>query len=233
MNRICYVLIAWFLFSPLFVMGQRIIPSFSMGWGQYNMKELKELQSTITSPVKLHSVNSFPPYFFFKGSILIDIKKIMFGFSWGHYSTGARDHYSDYSGEISIKQLIHADVYSFPIYLKINNEDRLVFSFMFEPGIMSTKYTIREDVRIFDQRSHDKFSDELTTLSFQPGFKLTYSLKRWQPSIDFGYFFDTKLLITSDYQQFNINSVESDYSDFSGIRLSISLAYKIGKDSSL
>lgn len=210
-------------------MGQSLIPSISVGWGNYRMEELKELQSTITAPVRLKSVSNFPPYIFFKASILYDISKVQFGFSWGHYSTGARNHYEDYSGEISIKQLIHTDVFSLPFYLKLKDNNRLTFSFMFEPGIMSTKYTIVEEARLWDERSSDEFSDKLTTFSVQPGLKLAYTLKRWQPSIDFGYFFDTQFSITTNENGISLFDDDTDYSDFSGIRLSISLAYRIGQ----
>jgi hypothetical protein len=227
MKRICYILITWFLLPSLVAVGQSIVPAITVGWGEYSMKELKELEYYFNSPVQLRSVNRFPPYVFFKASVLYDIKKVQFGFSWGHYSTGARNHYRDYSGEISIKQLIHADVYSFPFYLKTNNKNRLIFSFMFEPGIISTKYTLLEEIRLWDESSYQKYSDHLTTLSLQPGLKFTYTTKRWQPSIDFGYFFDTKLIVETEFRTINIIKEESDYFDFSGLRISFSLAYKI------
>lgn len=229
MKKSCSVLIIGILLLGRYAMGQSFIPAISFGWGDYRMEELKELQSTITSPVQLKSISNFPPYIYYKASILYDIRKVQFGFSWGHYSTGARNHYEDYSGEISIKQLIHTDVFSLPFYFKFNNNNRLILSFMFEPGIMSTKYTILEEARLWDEKASNEFSDKLTTVSVQPGLKLAYAIKRWQPSIDFGYFFDTKFSVTTTGNGIRVFDDDTDYSDFSGIRLSISLAYRIGQ----
>jgi hypothetical protein len=227
MTKARYIIIAMALLLGRTATSQSVIPEISFGWGEYRMEELKDAQSSIISPVQLKTVNSFPPYYFYKAALYYDLSGCRFGLSLGHYSTGSRNYYSDYSGEISLKQLIHTNVYSFPFYLKLNKTDRVVFSLMIEPGIMSTKYTVVQDMRVWSEKAHDSYSERLTNLSVQPGLSCTYSVKRWQPSVNFGYFFDTKILIRSFDNEININKVESDYSDFSGLRVSVSLAYRI------
>lgn len=229
MNKIRYLLISWALLFPLAANSQHIIPEISLGWGDYNMKELKEMQSAISGyyPVRLKSVNSFPPYYFYKASLFYAIDKFQFGFSWSHYSTGARDHYKDYSGEISVKQLIHTNVFSFPFLVRINQEKRFNFFFSLEPGIMHTKYVMLEEVRILSESNRDKYSDYSNSLSLQPSLKFSYSLGRWQPSINMGYFFDTKITVETEDTEIIFNKDESKYSDFSGVRFWVSLAYKI------
>lgn len=208
--------------------GQFFVPEISLGWGEYSMKELKDLSRSINAPVALKTVNSFPPYFFYKAALMFELHAFRFGFSWGHYSTGARDHYRDYSGEISVKQLIHTNVYSFPLYLNTNEKNRLNFLFVLEPGIMATKFVIKQDMRVWDESAHSEYSDEMTHMSFQPGIKLAYTIRKWQPSLNFGYYFDTKFLIKHGDRAILFEKDESKYYDFSGIRFSVSLAYKLG-----
>lgn len=228
MNRIRILTIS-LLFLSVTSYGQRIVPEVSIGWGEYKMEELKEMQSSITTyyPVRLKSVNSFPPYYFHKVALRYAIHQFQFGISWNHYSTGARDHYEDYSGEISVKQLIHSNVFSFPFMININPDESLNFFLTLEPGFIFTRYVMIEEARIMSDKMRNKFADDTEYLSIEPGIRLAYSIGKWQPSINFGYFFDTKINMKADDDDIIFSKNESKYSDFSGIRFCISVSYQI------
>ncbi|RPH73856.1 hypothetical protein EHM76_04770, partial [bacterium] len=81
------------------------------GIGTYGLGDLKKLNEDLMMglPVTPKIVNNFPPYPFFKFTAQWENEKLGLGLSVSHYSTGSRIHYADYSGSISMKQLIRSN----------------------------------------------------------------------------------------------------------------------------
>lgn len=82
---------------------QELIIRPSIGWGTYNMKDLKNLveASEQSYPVSVKTTDNFPPYINFKLDVLTPVgKHFRVGISSGYQSTGARNHYADYSGYV-------------------------------------------------------------------------------------------------------------------------------------
>jgi hypothetical protein len=214
------------------LLGQILIPEINIGVGKYHMYDLKDLQDEIATgyPVDARVVDDFPAYFNFKGSLLYEINRFGMGFSWSRYSTGARLHYKDYSGEISLKQIIKTDFLGLPFNYILNKSNPLNFCFRLEPGLTITKLSILEEVSLYSQSSNNQYKFTSNSLGILVGTTVNYKTGRWQPGISFGYFIDTKgkLYLDGDKnKQLVQNDNTSIKSDFSGLRIGISLSYQL------
>lgn len=93
------------------VSGQEIIIRPGIGMGTYAMSDLKDLmeQSANEFVVGLKSMDKFPPYAFYQLDVLCQlVPNFAAGVSSAFYSTGARNHYADYSGSYREDLLVNA-----------------------------------------------------------------------------------------------------------------------------
>lgn len=99
------------------VSAQSISPTFSIrllgGYNTYKMSDLVKLQETIVTGIRsdidipVKAVESFPAYYNFQLQLfLLSYNSYSFGVMYDYASTGGRIHYSDYSGQIKIDQLV-------------------------------------------------------------------------------------------------------------------------------
>lgn len=91
-------------------LGQTISVEGFAGYGTYGMHDLKNLLQVDLEEVELpiRITENFPPYV--NGGFQIGVPYDLFetGFRYGHYSTGGRAHYKDYSGEYGFDVTMNA-----------------------------------------------------------------------------------------------------------------------------
>jgi hypothetical protein len=91
-------------------LGQNISVEGFAGYGTYQMRDLKNLLQVeleeVEIPVRI--TENFPPYV--NGGFQVGVHHDFFetGFRYGHYSTGGRVHYKDYSGEYGFDVTMNA-----------------------------------------------------------------------------------------------------------------------------
>jgi hypothetical protein len=125
--------------------------SYSTGIATYNLADLKDLQAEYVRnipeiPVK--AVTTFPSYLYFKGQLESLVSPSLFvGVSAGFYSTGARNHLADYTGEYSLTMPLRS--FRVGIHAKIRNvlsteKKKLSIGPKFEIGLRNTKLEKKE-----------------------------------------------------------------------------------------
>lgn len=90
---------------------QRIDLSVNVGYATFKMDDLKAVQEEDLSymPVEGKITNSFPGYLNFGIDAVFYDSTYFVGVLLGHTSTGGRVHYADYSGSITMDQLVKMD----------------------------------------------------------------------------------------------------------------------------
>lgn len=111
--KLHYSLVLPFLISIATASAPRIEIGYRLGYAGYLMHDLKDLQSEYvdefqsTYEIPLKIISAFPPYYYSQLRFAFTLKGVLgLGVLAGYSTTGGKVHYSDYSGEISSKQLL-------------------------------------------------------------------------------------------------------------------------------
>lgn len=227
----CVIILLLLTLLPLSLFAQHWRFEFQTGAGSYALKDLKELQEDFLYdiPARARIVNDFPPYLYTRFSGHYELQRIGMGLSYGHYSTGSRIHYSDYSGEVSVKQLIRSNLLGFPFTFVMTHEVKKTdFRLRLEPGINFTKLEIRQSMRILDASDESKYVFTSASINIYCGLSFNYHFKLLDLGTELGYAIDTggSLYLDGDKNAKLINMAGDPIkSNLSGLRAAIVLAH--------
>ena len=140
MNKIIICLLL--IIAPSAIFSQGIKIRLQGGLGTYSMSDLKTFDKMVVGqfPLPLKKTEDFPPYGYFKGSVLFAINQnISFGPLYAYNSTGSRHSLSDYSGVFYYDDLVQASSVgiSFSYSKEMNN--KLLFGAYLDGGRSFTK----------------------------------------------------------------------------------------------
>jgi len=233
MNKFSIMIIASLLVFNYPAFCQYISISAGTGIGTYSLGDLKKLNEDLMlgMPVATKVVNSFPPYPFFRFSALWENEKLGLGISVSHCSTGSRIHYADYSGTISMKQLIRCNSFGIPFHVKLTKKEdsKAKVYFQLEPGIVMTRDVLRQYMSVYEETVKDDYTFTSESMYALAGFSCRYQLKKVSFMAGLGYFFDTggKLFFEGNSEQWLVdNSNDPIKSNISGLRLDISVGIR-------
>ena len=103
------------------VSGQNILIRPWTGIGTYAMNDLKAIQKELQNinDIPLKGTDNYPPFICFGLDIIpVLTKNVGLGFTSSYHSTGARNHYADYSGSLTEDFLVNAPAgLTFPLDL--------------------------------------------------------------------------------------------------------------------
>ena len=131
---------------------------FRMSYNSYQMSALRELENDIINSlhaggVRTRKFHSFPGYIGYQVHLMrhVDSSRTALGLLFDYASTGSRIHYSDYSGEILIDQVLSRIGFGLilevlPITLKSFN---IITSLQLIAA--NSELTIDESIRVFDE----------------------------------------------------------------------------------
>lgn len=205
------------------------------GYGLYNLKELKELQSylLIDDILGAKSLEKFPSTVFYAlSSECLLNKNDGLGIAGSFYSTGGRNHIEDYSGEYKLDMLL--DGYN------VGLSYRRVFLFFntfnlsarLESGMKYSVLKLNEQLRILDVSSLDNnYTFDSFGFYAKPSVDLSYSWsKKISLNVSVGYEYDAKSTLHKRKDRdilLTIGYGESVHLDWSGIRTSIGMTYYV------
>lgn len=211
--------------------------SYSAGLATYSLADLKGLQSEYVRnvpeiPVK--AVTTFPAYLFYNGQLEMQAtQKLFFGFSLGFYSTGARNHLADYSGEYSLDMPLKSFRTGFHVKageVILRGTRKLSFMPRFETGIRNSKLVKKESLNIagfysyFDSSAYSSrnFYIEPSIICQMEIFKNVKGFVSMGWEQDFG----SKLFLKGKDGEWLKNGDEKTVKlNMSGLRISIGVSY--------
>lgn len=153
------------------------------GIGSYKMKDLKEINATIirTLPFEAKITSNYPPFLYYKPSVLISFENISFGFQFSIISSGSRISSKDYSGEYKfdnkIKGLIPGLILEATI-ISINEKFKIVI--LTEGGIINSELRSKETLFVNEEEIvNESYFFKSKNYHLSPGFKLKYELNQY------------------------------------------------------
>ena len=191
MKKVFHIVIL-ILISTLQGNSQQLDAGIQAGFGTYSMKDLKMINSTISSdlPFDTKVVEDFPIYFYYRPYILVNTRYVSFGPVYTFQSTGSRVSGKDYSGEYRFDMMvnssapgIYGEVYLKPVN-KVQGSVYTIFGGLFS-NLKMNEYLVVQDEVMTD----DDYSFKSSNFFLEPGFNLRYPVKFLKLGINAGYLF--------------------------------------------
>jgi hypothetical protein len=206
------------------------------GIGSYKMADLKKLQEDITilyNREYLETVDNFPMYFFYSGEISYDLNKsVGVGLIYRLQSTGAASSYSDYSGVYKIEQRLKANcmgiLFDFNLWeknkLRLSSQIRIYYSWT---NMELTEYLHLTgiDNDIVDLRAEFISKSIMTNPDVTVGYEVFDNVLL---NLSAGYCIDFQGDLKNKTNNSPLNGFNGYplQSDWSGIRMNLSAAYR-------
>ena len=225
---ILYIIFILFAFNAY---SQNFNLNANAGYGTFYLSDLKNFQKDITfsTPINEKTVIEFPGNFYYSFSTDFKIKKQhIFGLDFSYYTTGARNHIADYSGEYKLDMIVKGYDLSAHYKRLLTSISKLDLYFQFNIGVIFSSLNILEEFEIYNVTTTSSENNlKGTSFIVEPRIVLNYPVyKSILLNLNLGFEggLNSKLYNTEDNTEleFNGNNVRMNWS---GIRSSIGLSY--------
>jgi len=192
------------------------------------MEELYEFDSK--------TVSDFPPFFYYRYSILFNYKRINAGIIISSQSTGSRVSSHDYSGDYHFDMIVKSKshgIYLDVIFLEMNPLSFTIYSIA---GIIYTNLNFNEALTIWDTPAFDNEYEFISTnLFYEPGLSTSISYKSFSLSLKVGYLLQFGSQVFKDpdndmiilYPPVTSTSSTAVKPGWDGLRVGLSLSYTL------
>jgi hypothetical protein len=210
---------------------QHWIVSAGMNYGSYSMKSLKEVQrSVLSSEIPLEIVESFPSRAGLEVNLLRSFGKFSVGIGFLKYSTGGRVSYADYSGSINHDIIANNMMVSLPIEYALTRSESWELFFAMRNGVAVNTMTYRTTLKLGD--ATDNLQNKFKSMNFAiaPGLGARFFYKNFflHPEVRYeSHLIKGNLVYSNDSDATLEVDGKKVQMDWDGIRLSISLGYRI------
>lgn len=219
-----------FLYLALFsfnAFDQVVSFSFGSGIGTCQMKDLKYFQSSLLSdlPVEAKVVNNFPVFPLYNFKVVFPTKHLEIGNSYTFTSSGSKIHYSDYSGEISIIQIVNSHQASVLLYPVFSRKENSEFLGLFKTAVLFNNYSLKQEISVYDQAVSDQLELNSTSLAFSLGLSYCIRMKPIEIRSEIEYLIDTKGALHLNGDRDSQLTLHNDTvkTNWSGLRIGISI----------
>jgi len=229
-----FILAALLTITSSFCLAQnRFAITLGTGLGTYKMTDLREYEEQNNS---YKTIDDYPAYIYWTGKLSYALKKdFKIGVTYGLYSTGYKEAYSDYSGSVKKEHIIKAD--NIGVTMEKQFWEQGKFSLSGEVGLQYALTELKRQYILefyppastFDKSTYKYFGNSfLVSLDFPFAYKLTNSINL-NASVGYCYDFRSDLITNNTaglpYLPKRINFSKPCQSDWSGWRLGLSASY--------
>ncbi len=203
------------------------------GLGSYSMSDMKTLDKMIAGqlPLSLHQTDNFPAYWFYQGAVLFNLSEnLSMGPMYAFHSTGSRYSLADYSGEYFYDNLLRAHSPGLTInYTKAVGSNFKCGAYI-DGGISFTKAEFKEHLQLsnLEEEYNESSSAKETSYFIEPGFLISYPLKKIEPGLHIGYYIPVAaggFKENESGQLLYLSSENKAKSGWGGLRVGISLSF--------
>lgn len=207
------------------------------GIGSWSMSGLKTINELAFQgiPFNTRLVADFPPYIYYKPSLLRVFDGYSIGLVHTFQSTGSRISGRDYSGEYRFDMKVKS--YSPGVYYEreLSAVHQLKISFYATLGCSFSRLKITEYLRVLDTLAiHDNVKFKSLNFYGEPGINLRYPLKPFSIGLNGGYFipFGNQAFYTNNNKNnilYDTNKRMPITPGWKGFRIGIGLYYLLDK----
>lgn len=204
------------------------------GLGTFSMDQLKDLLQfqNANNGIDSKVTEEFPAYYTFAVSVSAEFfQNIRFGLSIDYMSTGGRVHYSDFSGEFSIKHLVNSVQYAAIAEFVKRQSELFEFSLGLQFALINTSLDFENRLAIGTLVTNSFEALKSLGIGVQPQFRTLFHLNSWfYTGLSLGYQIDLKgkLHLEGEPEAFLIDlNGENIRSNWSGFRGSLIFGFQL------
>ena len=231
-----YSLLVFTLFCTVSY-GQNFSVRYETGMGQYNMKEIKDLQTdfkNMVSDLDVESVVRFPSALYYGIEAEYQFNKTnALGVHLFYNTTAGRNHLADYSGEYKMDLLLSSYATGINYRCTFSKLGKFSMSAYLGAGIRFSTLKIKEDLTIYgDTLSHSDIIAHGTNFYTLPAIEISYPLlSKLDLNLKAGYEIDFRnkyVTIDGDGDPQILHNDDGKFLniDYSGFRVGLSISYK-------
>jgi hypothetical protein len=232
MRRMKYNLLLTFILICTWANAQKLSLGFQSGIGFYDSKDLSNLTQQVYENLSIDAriISNYPPYLYYKPSVLLAYENFNIGLQAAYYSTGSRISSKDYSGEYLFDSRINCiapglyiDVHILSLFKKYG------LWFFADGGLTFSRMRLQEYLTVNNQNIENisyKFKSE--NYYIEPGLKMDFNIyKSLFIELNTSYFAQLgKQVFETEAREFLNNGRETIGPDWNGLRIGISVIFK-------
>lgn len=220
----------------LHLTGQKLIVNGCVGYGLYQLKDLKNFQTDLKNsmqPLQVASLEKFPD--FLNYTLAMEYSRngnSFFGITTSFYTTGARNHLKDYSGEYKLDMILSGYRLGLQFRTILERWNKFDFNFEMKGGIIFSTLSVSEMTQIVNVSDHsDSFDFRSRTIFWEPSFRLNYSISS-KLLVEFAVGYELNIdssIYSKDNHDYDLTNWNGDlvHLNWSGARFMVGIGYSL------
>lgn len=170
-----FLISLFFVSTAFYLNAQSGYVAVQAGVATFRMAEQKTLQQDIKreSGLPVRVVDNFPPFFTFGGTFALGVgPKVSLGISYNYMSTGGRLHYEDYSGHVSIVQLLKASEVGFLVQHRLTENQQWPLYGTLNTSLIFTREKMNNELVLGSEQLNSSYRYKSVNIGLMPGLML-------------------------------------------------------------
>jgi len=190
------LLIILLLYCPIHAYTQGWSIDYSIGYGTYQLDDIKSLQHSMLNNYGLKETDCFPNYITHSVSLGFITGRSYFGSNFSYLTTGGRLNRADYSGSYTVDMIMNGYRLG-PFYrYYINTEFSPLYIYLqLGSGVMFSSLKMEEKVNVYSESAQETNKLKGVGIYLEPTIGATYRFTDWL-HFSFGGGYEADLLGT-------------------------------------
>jgi hypothetical protein len=168
------------LYYPILAYSQGWSIEYFIGYGTYQLDDIKSLQHSMLNNYGLKETDCFPNYIIHSFSLGYSTKRHHFGSNFSYLTTGGRLHRADYSGSYTIDMIMNG--YRLGAFYKYYISTRfppLTIYLQISPGVLFSHIEIIEKVNVYSESAKETIELNGVGIYSEPTIGAQYHVRDW------------------------------------------------------
>ncbi|KAA6342156.1 hypothetical protein EZS27_010081 [termite gut metagenome] len=168
------------LYCPVNAYTQGWSLDYSIGYGTYQLDNIKSIQYAMLTSYGLKNTDCFPDYITHSVALGFITGHHHFGSNFSYLTTGGRLHRADYSGSYTVDMIMNGyRLGAFYRYYINTGFSPLDIYLQLSPGAMFSNLNMKEQVNIYSESAHETMKLKGVGIYLEPTIGATYHLTNW------------------------------------------------------
>jgi hypothetical protein len=174
------LLIILLLIYPIHAFSQGWSFEYSMGYGSYQLDEIKSMLWAMPNRYGLEATDHFPDYYSHSGALGFVKASHHVGTNFSYLTTGGRLHREDYSGSYTFDMILNGYRFgAFYRYYINTGYSPLNIYLQVNPGVLFSSLHMKEKVKIYSESAEENNKLKGFGMFFEPSLGASYRLTNW------------------------------------------------------
>jgi hypothetical protein len=172
MKRLLIILL---LYYPIHAYTQGWSLEYSIGYGTYQLDDIKSMQHSMLNSYGLKDTDCFPDYITHSVALGFVTKHHHFGNNFSYLTTGGRLHRADYSGSYTVDMIMNGyRLGAFYRYYINTGLSPLYIYLQLSPGVLFSNLKMKEQVNVYSESAQETNKLKGVGMYLEPIIGATY-----------------------------------------------------------